>query len=260
MKYLLFFNNLIFCLLGLAALVGGIVIKVNSELVDKVVTHLFHQSFSNHLVAIILIVLGAFIMVVAFCGCWGACQENKCMLGMYAFIMIILILIKIVSAILLGVFWKKINSTVEDEMLNIIKHEAFNTTHNDKFLDEAISSLQATYKCCGFDNYADYKGSWWAQNTAYKVPYSCCALVKKDGLNLGNVTIADVKDISTCNDQADFVTVTTRDQSDLYVKGCFSKLIDALKSSVYIVIGIFIAIWFFEIFCVVFACYVRSAI
>jgi len=239
-------------------------IKVKGELVDKIVTNLFSVSFSNHLVAIILIVLGAFIMIVAFCGCWGACQESQCMLGMYAFIMIILILAQLVSAILVGVYWKKIKSTIQDEMVEIIKDKAFNPAKDNEMINEAISTLQATYSCCGFENYADYKDSYWANKTenvkeGIKVPYTCCKL-SKDNLNLGNVTKGDVKDIKTCNKEADFDTIKTEDQTELHVNGCFSKLMHSLKSSVYIVIGIFVAIWFFEIFCVVFACTVRKAL
>lgn len=262
MKYLLFFFNLVFCILGLASFIIGIIIKYKGELIDELIRNLFHKSFSNNLVAIVLITIGAFVLILAFCGCWGACAESKCLLGLYAFIMIILILAQLVAAILVGVYWNVIKKSVQEELVVIVKEKYYD---NSDEVDQALNTLQATFHCCGSENYGDYENSLFFNKSKtagkYSVPASCCKLkTDKEDINLGNVTAADVENYEECNKEVDFETIKTEDQDNLYVKGCYSKFIGKLKSSVYIVVGILLAIWLFEIFCVVFSCCVRASL
>jgi len=256
-KYCLFFLNLIFSLLGIAAVILGIVLKVKGELIDKIITDLFKTTFSNHWSAYLLIGIGGFILLVGFCGCWGACKESKHMIGFYAFIMIVLILAQLVCAILVGVFYNEVKSSLKDELAKVVKSEAYG---NNTEINEAFDTIQSVFTCCGSNNYTDYEESvFTTENPGRNVPYSCCKLKADITPDYGNIKLEDVKDYPTCDKQADFNSPPSKDQDDLYVDGCYSKAISELLSAVWIVIGILAAIWLFEIFCVIAACYVRAA-
>jgi len=262
MKYLMFFFNLIFSLLGLGAFIIGLIIKFKKSLITDLTKDLVDESFSNELVAYILIILGVVILLIATCGCCGACKESTCLLLLYSFILIILILAQLACAIFVGIKWNKIENIIEEELENVVKTKV--GTGDDDTMLQALNYLQTTFKCCGGTNYKDYENSKYANVSSNNVPYSCCVLSKSvgdDGFDIFKTKETDVKDWTACNSDADFSSTTKTSNTDnLYVGGCLSSFVGMIKSSLFLFIGIVAGIWVFEIFCVVFACCVRSAI
>lgn len=152
-KMLLFAFNVVFMLSGFAAVGSGIWMLFDPGRFDK-----FLGSYQFLYPASILIASGLFVMFVSFCGCCGAIKENKCMLGTY-FTMLLLIFCAEVAAGVLGfLFQRRIDSEVQTQA-NIIIKEKYGT--GDRELDYAVDLLQEKLRCCGAVSKDDYIGSQW---------------------------------------------------------------------------------------------------
>ncbi|KAJ8299069.1 hypothetical protein KUTeg_023129 [Tegillarca granosa] len=94
-----------FQLSGLALLVVGIIIKADDKLVDlqKLVDFDSNAGVLST-TAYILIGFGLFVLVVGALGCFGAIKQQKVLLAMYIFFLIIIFLGEFSSGILAAVF------------------------------------------------------------------------------------------------------------------------------------------------------------
>ena len=68
--------------------------------------------------AIVLIVLGAIIMIVAFFGCCGACTENACMMYTYGTLLALILLTLIGVIVTMVVFKDDIEMIVKDKWVD----------------------------------------------------------------------------------------------------------------------------------------------
>lgn len=79
-----------FQLLGLGLLIVGIIMKVDSDIIEKeeVSKTLNEVTFNGNLklgnvassLSVLIICIGVFVLIVAAFGCFGACCKNRCML------------------------------------------------------------------------------------------------------------------------------------------------------------------------------------
>nr|AAY53598.1 tetraspanin family protein [Branchiostoma belcheri tsingtauense] len=151
-KYLLFAFNLLFWLAG-AGMVGvGIYVMVAYG-----VSNVFQLLNLSELLlrggGIALIVVGVITMIVGFLGCCGAIKENRCMLGAFFTLLLILLLVEIGVAIYAfvqrGQFFSLIGTAVD-------------TTSTVPYtsLDQAARTLvdftQTYLKCCGMNDTNNY--------------------------------------------------------------------------------------------------------
>ncbi|XP_035674839.1 leukocyte surface antigen CD53-like [Branchiostoma floridae] len=97
-KYLLFAFNLIFWLAGGGLIGVGIYVMVAYGVSD-VLSLLNLSTLLLHGGAITLIVVGVITFIVGFLGCCGAIKENRCMLGTFFTLLLILLLAEIGVAI-----------------------------------------------------------------------------------------------------------------------------------------------------------------
>lgn len=126
-KGLVFLGNILFLLLG-AGLVGlGIYAQLHGQ-TSKIVPLT---------IPIALIVLGSFVIAVAFFGCCGASVESRCLLVIY-FIVLFLIIAAQVGVGLGSYFYRK---DAESDL-----HKAW-----VKADDSARNWTQNALKCCGYD-------------------------------------------------------------------------------------------------------------
>lgn len=80
----------IFQLLGLGLLIVGIIMKVDSGIIEKeeVSSTLNEVTFNGNLklgnvassLSVLIICIGVFVLLVAAFGCFGACCKNRCLL------------------------------------------------------------------------------------------------------------------------------------------------------------------------------------
>jgi CD63 antigen len=93
--------------------------------------------------AVSVIVLGAFIFLVSFCGCCGAIRESECFLNLYALALIFIAIVQVVIALYSCFYNEEIQKRVEDcwDKLWAGKSVEINS--------RAIAEIQNYVECCG---------------------------------------------------------------------------------------------------------------
>lgn len=145
-KYLMFFFNLLIFLAGAALLGVGIWVAVSGDTFKQVVSNdplIFNAVY-------IIIAVGAALFLIGFLGCCGAVNENRCLLGTFFALVLILFLLQIVGAVLAIVLRTQAENAARETMVA-------NNTDWDAF--------QQAFKCCGIDGPSDWSPS---------APASCC--------------------------------------------------------------------------------------
>jgi len=247
MKYLLFIFNFVFFVCGAAILGVGIWVKVDPKIADYV--GLTVDAGSYEAATILLIVVGAFILLVGFLGCCGACKESSCMLCLFAGLMVVIVLLQIVAAVLAIVYQSEVESELKKHLTTELKSKVTDDT-TDPFT-QAVARLQMEFECCGSDGYSDYGTDSKIFNTSGKnVPKSCC---EKATGELGQL---DDTEWETCSKAAE----KNPPGDGLKNKGCYDSLLSWIQAHAVIVVGIGFGLAFVEIMGIVFACCVRNKI
>lgn len=165
LKYILFFFNFIFWILGLAVLAFGIysIVKAGNyeALLDK-------QSLVS--AANILVASGALVMVIGFFGCCGAIKNNKCMLTTYVILVGLIFALEIAAGVLAytnkGKFTEELKTNLNVVFKNYGKPDQ---TDAEKAMQKALDWFQEEVQCCGVNGPDD-----WTSSFLKKIPSSCC--------------------------------------------------------------------------------------
>lgn len=168
-KYLLFIFNFIFALCGLAILVVGVLIHVESNSYEAALPE--GISFP----AITLIVVGSIIFVIAFFGCCGAIRESHCMTITFAAFLLTLLIVQIAIGIYVFVVYKESNIDVKTVYSKIFKDYWASDAQRD-----TVDIVQKNLKCCGIDSYNDF--SFNNPNMNGTIPSTCCDHPSKNGM------------------------------------------------------------------------------
>jgi len=253
MKYILFFFNFIFFVCGAVILGVGIWVRVDPKVADYV--GLTVDKGSYEAATILLIAVGAFILLVGFLGCCGACQESTCMLCLFAGLMIVIVLLQVIAAILAVVFQSQVEKELKENLTKDMKERVGNDPTDP--ITQAVNRMQLEFKCCGTVNYKDYGEYSNIYNTTMPdgklVPKSCCKKADaKDGVpELSN------PDWATCSAEAE---KTNPSVDILFQTGCYDSLVGWLNDHTIYVIAVGFGLAVVELFGIVFACCVRSKI
>lgn len=134
--------------------------------------------------ALVFIVVGAAAVVISLIGCCGAVKANQALLFVYILLLLVLILGEFVGAVLALVYRGKVESALLGAMEEQVKEDYYNGTAQY----DAWNYLQTSLKCCGGNNFTDYKDSVWFRNeslvinnTKEIVPQQCCAQMEGAG-------------------------------------------------------------------------------
>ncbi|CAH8490169.1 unnamed protein product [Schistosoma bovis] len=151
LKSCVFVLNIICLLCSLVLIGAGAYVEVKfSQYGDNL-----HKVWQAAPIAII--VVGVIILIVSFLGCCGAIKENVCMLYMYAFFLIILLIAELAAAIVAVVYKDKIDSEIDALMTGALDKP---TPEITEFMD----LIQSSFHCCGAKGPQDY---------AANIPASC---------------------------------------------------------------------------------------
>lgn len=158
-KYLIFIFNFIFALCGLALLVIGVLMHIESNTYQDAVKE--NMGFPS----VTLIVIGSIIFIIAFFGCCGAIRESHCMTITFASFLLTILIIQVAVAIYVFVAFKESNINVRS-----VYKDVFDKYWTSETSRDIVNTVQKSFDCCGIDSPNDF------YNMGNKtVPWSCCA-------------------------------------------------------------------------------------
>ncbi|XP_059485426.1 leukocyte surface antigen CD53-like [Neocloeon triangulifer] len=163
-KYVMFFFNLVFVLGGITILILGVLIETNVLDISQYVNNI-----DIHTAAIVLMVSGGLMVLVAFFGCCGAISNDRCLLNTYASILLVALCLQVAGFILVLSKSPNLDLDLEKAMKNHMKNYPTDPTESNnakKFWD----IVQQRFECCGVHSRLD----WQLYNPAITgLPDSC---------------------------------------------------------------------------------------
>jgi len=220
-KYLIFIFNFVFWLSGIAIIVVGSLIQLEIGKYNDVLDSSFTAG------AILLIVVGCIVTVIAFFGCCGAIKENHCMMMTFSVLLGIIFILELAAGITCYVYRDEINTSAHQQFTNSWKK--YNPSAYPD-LTHTIDIIQHDLQCCGVNSSNDYTNGAIPYGV---IPKSCCK---------GDQTPGCVK------------------PGSINTNGCYEQLKDLLEKDVVIVAGVGIGVAFIQLVGIVFACCLANAI
>ncbi|XP_078326619.1 uncharacterized protein LOC111123565 isoform X1 [Crassostrea virginica] len=167
--------------------------------------------------AVCLIAIGAFLLVVAFCGCCGACYKFQTLLVIYAGILVFL-LVGEFSLIIVLYASPAVKNMVKDELtVSLNDYQGLTGTNVESLL---WNGVMREFQCCGVVDYKDFArvAKKWdntpdiggAATAALETPIACCVEIPTSATSVSCAT--GTLDASTNN----------------FNKGCFDKIWDKI--------------------------------
>lgn len=229
LKFLLCVFNLVFWAAGIAVMSVGIFARVSANNYEGLMDETGFKSAAN-----ILIAAGALVMIIGAIGCCGVMKENKWLLLLYSFLVLMIFILEIASGIMAYAQRDEVISKIESMVNSAITKDYGQTNH--KKLTKAIDNAQQDLKCCGVSGPSDWKNSSWYKNSgkSESYPESCCK-----------------NPAPKCN--------ASPKKEDIYQDGCSEALQNFVKGKMAVIGGIGVGIAILQILGVVFAiCLFRS--
>ncbi|KAK3580355.1 hypothetical protein CHS0354_014829 [Potamilus streckersoni] len=216
-KLLIFSFNLLFVLVGIALIACGAYVQIQLKKYFQLIDGSFDSA------AVLLIVVGVIVFMIAFFGCIGAIRENHTCVMIYAVLLGLIFILEIAGGIAGFVLKDKVRDSVEKLM----------NTSLQKEIDQPVSpniwdDIQKEFKCCGVETYKD----WEKSGINKTAPDSCCT-------------------VHGCD---------RRNSSLLYTEGCLHKFTGWVQDRIVIVGGIGIAFAFIQVVGILCACCLARAI
>ncbi|XP_072032983.1 leukocyte surface antigen CD53-like [Amphiura filiformis] len=138
-RVLLFLQNFIFWIIGLVLI--GIASYI---LLAKDLSVQLQFLEGTHLICYVCIGVGVVLFVIGLIGCCGAFKEIKCLLIVYAGVLVLLLLVEITAGFYIG-----------HQYDQFVSYMAKAWYHLD---ETTINTIQSQFKCCGFNASEEYKG------------------------------------------------------------------------------------------------------
>jgi len=122
--------------------------------------------------ATVMIGAGIFFIILGLLGCVGACKEQKCLLGMYFTLLLVILLGLMVAAVLGYVYRSDIEEGVKKNLKKGFQDYGKN---GSSVITDEINFMQENLQCCGMDNYTDWLNTdWHSKHPTESYPTSCC--------------------------------------------------------------------------------------
>ncbi|XP_013784335.1 CD151 antigen-like isoform X2 [Limulus polyphemus] len=168
LKFVLHIFNFIFFLAGCAVLGVGLWTVIDKHHYVNLLTTSTYVATSY-----ILIIAGITVLIVTVIGCIAVRQEDRCLLLIYTFLLLLIFLLEAVAGVIAYVYQEQVISELEISM-----NGTFTSQYQfDESRTAAIDRLQRKYKCCGALGFEDWHYSRWLKENPEekrKVPDSCC--------------------------------------------------------------------------------------
>lgn len=237
-KLLLFVFNFLFFLIGIIMLiVGGLALSQVNKMIEGV------QPAELRTAALLLLVLGGAIFLIAFLGCCGAAMEISTMLYVFAGLLTIFLLVQVIVGIFTAAAPGKLKGALKYSLFKSGTLEQYDPNNNATTGATAFwDNLQTGFKCCGVEGYKD-----WNNNTHYAgdkgVPDSCCKPERKNPLLFRD----------GCGESENWL-------NHIYKKGCAENIFSIAKKYLVAVTAVTLGLAVIEIFGICMACKLARAI
>uniref|UniRef100_A0A8D0BN92 Tetraspanin n=1 Tax=Salvator merianae TaxID=96440 RepID=A0A8D0BN92_SALMN len=175
----------------------------------------------------VLLAVGILVFAVTFVGCLGALRDIALMLKLFAWILLMVVILQVVAAVLGFLF-----SGMVMEKASLLMGEAIAHYRDNLNLQNLIDYIQRKFECCGVHTYTD-----WSQNIYFDcqesnpslercaVPFSCCAQGREAILNT-------MCGYGTQNMKA------WKAESRVHTVGCLEKIVRWGRSNLFLVAGL----------------------
>ncbi|KAJ8264691.1 hypothetical protein GJAV_G00152650 [Gymnothorax javanicus] len=231
-KYFLFLFNLFFFIFGLLLLSLGLWIVFDETSFFMPAPNFISFSLLSYFLAI----GGTVTMTLGFFGCLGALKEVKCMLGMYFFLLTVLLAGQIIG----GVLFFTQNTTLEDKVGEYVQQLISSIRVNNSSLDhiKTLNYIQTEENCCGWNGPQDWTG--------VKVPCSCYQPANSSFLDkLPQVKGNSSQNTCLCHSLSILQNNYT---CSIHQKGCKEGITKWLKSNMVVILSTWFAVVVVELF------------
>ncbi|XP_027010222.1 tetraspanin-1 [Tachysurus fulvidraco] len=204
-KVMMVVYNLLILMAGSGLMAAGFWVQFNGDVLGSSLLGVFSVTTVNNIrMNIFFIIVGIIMALLGILGCCGAKKESKCLLIMFFSIIAIIF----ISEVTIGIFSLIYSSYVGNLLKSWAKPVLQKQYGSDFQLTNQWNMTMTKLKCCGFNNYTDFVGSYYS--TLYGEIYhsSCCA----------NTTII----------------CTMENARNSTVQGCFKNLESSLDVLLYI--------------------------
>lgn len=224
-------NTLTTCFLSIYPQISGLILLIAGIIVLLDVND-YQHFVEDKLMAppVVLIVVGAFVFLVASLGCYGAIKESPKLLNAFAVFLLIVLLIEVAVAIAAIAFKSDLQDALERQLQKSIER------HNNADMT-AWDTVHKKMMCCGVQGPKD-----WYDNNNKTMPASCCK--------------PDLIDPET----EDCKNAPPLFMDRYYQQGCLMELKEHFDKNAVVLIAVGFAIAGFQLLGVLFACWLSAAI
>ncbi|KAK4876485.1 hypothetical protein RN001_012907 [Aquatica leii] len=171
MKYMLLVSNLMFMVIGILMIyMGDMVVSIYDDFKIFIKPQYFSPAF-------FMVCIGAFVLLVSLYGCIGAILHSTMMINTYIFLMCVLVILEIATAV--TAFTKRYDI---DTFINNSMYRSMNFYKTDAQFTNSWNFIQNKFLCCGVHDINDWSMYNITETTivfgtnAFGIPKSCCAV------------------------------------------------------------------------------------
>ncbi|EUB61600.1 Tetraspanin-7 [Echinococcus granulosus] len=204
LKLILQVLNTVLCVAFLAVAVFGILLKSSKSIVQQLLSKIFDQfnigdedlrqlarfvTENADGIAITLVVVGLGLATLCFIGCIASCCGCNILLKIYAFILIVILVVEIIAVSVVFSDSTKLASLIVKEMETLL--ESFNGTSKEEKMSTAVWTVAMTGStCCGMDGYGDF------EKLNKSLPLQCCNMtaISCDSKTAQSVSVPGCRD------------------------------------------------------------------
>jgi len=149
--------NVIFIIVGLLLIGFGVYVKINnnfSSILDQFTDEKGFEAQSLGFLAFAMIGGGVFTLLIALFGCMGTLWNKRCLLYMYAVILLILMIIELIGFIMAFAYKGKVTEVYQTALYEVFER---GLKDNNPKIVNAFRELEKALKCCGVYNKTDYE-------------------------------------------------------------------------------------------------------
>lgn len=122
--------------------------------INKIIEELKIEDFSASDItsaAVLIVIIGSVILLVAGIGCCGAWKDSKCLLGVFFISMILICALVVAVVVLLYAYPGKLRTYFDSAFKKMIEDD-------DETSKKIVHSFEDTFECCGNNGIQDYAG------------------------------------------------------------------------------------------------------